>query len=105
MHATIYREWKTEEGERERAFFWGGGGGGGGGRGGGALSLDITHNGIKFKLLDITVYIQGMENRGRERGRGGGRGRDRETGRGRIICNYVHGHTLYMYLPLNSLLR
>ena len=76
MHATIYREWKTEEGERERElFFWGRGGGGG------APSLDIMHNGIKFKLLDITVYIQGMENRGRERGRGGWEGegqRDRK---------------------------
>ena len=72
MHATIYREWKTEEGERERESFLGGGGGGG------APSLDITHNGIKFKLLDITVYIQGMENRGREGEREGEGQRDRK---------------------------
>ena len=48
MHATVYREWKTEEGEREREFFLGGGG---------------------VVVLDVTLYIQGVENRGRrERG-------------------------------------
>ena len=63
---------RRKRGKGRESFFLGGGGGG-------APSLDITHNGIKFKLLDITVYIQGMENRGRERGRGvGGGGTERQ---------------------------
>ena len=62
MHTTVYREWKTEEGEREREF------------GEGASSL----------------CIQGEETEGaRERERGSGRGREEE---GDYLTMYMDIH-------------